>query len=252
MATPTRKKPENMTKNERIAEIKEHRQNEAKYQEKEASYQESIEELRKEISSMKNVLEKLMKEREEYNPMQNYHNRVVEIEKRVAEQEQYSRRECVELCGLPEDVDGEDLVDLVIDAFDAAEVPVTRRDFHAVHRLRNKKIVIAKLVNRQDATKILRNKKKLREMDNQTQTKLRSKKVYVNESLCGTYRKLLGKCNALQRKKYLTSFYTINGKLKIKYDNNIEEISHENDLKEIFGEAIVNEINAEHSQTRRS
>ena len=245
MSSPTRKKPENMTKNERIAEIKYHRENEAKYHE-------NIEELRKEMKEMKENLDKLMKEKEEFNPRHNYQNRAVQIEKRLVEQEQYSRREYNELCGLPEDADEEDLVNLVVDAFEVDEVPVTRRDFHAIHELRNKKVVIAKLVNRQDATKILRNKKKLREMNNQDQKKLKSRKIYVNETLCRTYRKLLGKCNALQKKKHMTSFYTINGKIKKKYDDQTEEISHENDLIEIFGEAIIKEINEEHSRSGRS
>ena len=71
----------------------------------------------------------------------------------MAQLAQYSRRECVELVGLPEDTHGEN-----------AGVNVVKRDFHAFHRLGNSKIVIAKLVNWRDAIKILRNKKKLHEL----------------------------------------------------------------------------------------
>ena len=41
---------------------------------------------------------------------------------------------------------------------------VEKRDFHGIHQLGNSKIVIAKLVNRRDAIKILQNKKKLCEL----------------------------------------------------------------------------------------
>ena len=47
--------------------------------------------------------------RRERNSRDRFVERTVEIEKRLGEQEQYSRRECVKLVGLPEDILGEDL-----------------------------------------------------------------------------------------------------------------------------------------------
>ena len=92
---------------------------------------------------------------------------------------------------------------------------VTKRDFHAIHRLRNQAVVIAKCVNRRDASAILRAKKKLREVDAAAKTKLGVKgKVYANESLCPEYRRLFGICTALFRQKKLASSYTINGTIK--------------------------------------
>ena len=108
--------------------------------------------------------------------------RAVEIEKSLAEQEQYSRRECVELVGFPEAIDGEDLEAGGLDAIDVAGIKLKKQDFHAIHRLRNNKVVIAKLVNRRDALAILRNKKKLRELHDEDKQKLRSNKIYVNKS----------------------------------------------------------------------
>ena len=58
------------------------------------------------------------------------------------------------------------------------------RDFHAIHRLHNTRVVIAKVCNCRDAIKILRNKKKLRELNQERKKKLKSEKIYVNESLC--------------------------------------------------------------------
>ena len=45
---------------------------------------------------------------------------------------------------------------------------------------------------------------------------LKSTKIYVNESLCPYYPKLLRKCNSLLKKTQLKSFYKLKGKLKIK------------------------------------
>ena len=127
--------------------------------------------------------------------------RAVEIEKSLAEQEQYSRRECIELAGLPEDIHGEDLEAGGMDTFDVAWIKLKKRSFHAIRRVRNIQVVITKLVNRRDAIGIIRNKKKLREIHDEDKQKLRSNKIYVNKSLCLAFRKLLGKCNSLHKIK---------------------------------------------------
>ena len=176
-------------------------------------------------------------------------NRIIELERRTSQQEQYSRRECVELVGFTDEVQDNELEDLVVKTFNKAGVTVTKKDFHAIHRLRDHKTVIAKLVNRRHSIAILRNKKSLRNLNNTQKKQLKSKsKIYVNESLCPSYRKLMGKCNSLMKGDYISSFYTVNGKLKIKYDtdNGITEnatISHEYDLDYIFGSDTMKEIN---------
>ena len=94
--------------------------------------------------------------------------RIDNVERSCFKQEQYSRRECVEFVGLPANIAGQDLENKVIEAFGVAGVKVTSRDFHAIHRLKNEAVVIAKCVNRRDATAILRAKKQLREADEPT------------------------------------------------------------------------------------
>ena len=124
-----------------------------------------------------------------------------------------------------------------------------KRSFHVIHRLGNSKIVIVKLVNRRNAIKILRNKKKLRELPRSGKQKLRAEEIYVNESLCSHNKRLLSKCNALLKKKRIESLYTMNGKIKIKYDSVDSkwktEILHVEDLVDIFGIEIMQEIDAE-------
>ena len=64
------------------------------------------------------------------------------------------------------------------------------------------------------------------------------------------YKRILGKCNALLKKKYVDAFYTINGKVKIKYGckngQETTEISHEKDLIEVFGIDIMKAVDKEH------
>ena len=83
----------------------------------------------------------------------------MDLEKQTDEQDQYLRTKCVELVGLPENTSGEDLKVLVVEAFEIAGFKLKKQDFHAIHRLENKKIVIANLVNRRDVLNLLRNKK---------------------------------------------------------------------------------------------
>ena len=71
----------------------------------------------------------------------------------------------------------------------------------------------------------------------------------VSESLCPAFRQLLGKCNSLQKMKKLNSFYTINGKIKIRFERENEEvnteISHKDYLIDIFGAELISSINGE-------
>ena len=55
-------------------------------------------------------------------------------------------RNC-ELNGLPDNTNNGELKDAVIKTFEEAGVNVTKRSFHVAHRLQNRKVVIAKLVN---------------------------------------------------------------------------------------------------------
>ena len=129
---------------------------------KERLYESSLNELRDEIKSLKSTIDELKKEKEQYKPSRALHKRVIDLEKRTAQQEQYSRWECVELVGLVENTTGEDLEDLVVEAFEVAGVKVKKRNFHAIHHLANKKVVIAKLVNRRETVNLFRNKKRTR------------------------------------------------------------------------------------------
>ena len=45
----------------------------------------------------------------------------------------------MELFDLPGNTNGEDLADLVVEAFEVAGVKVKKQDFHAIHHLANKK-----------------------------------------------------------------------------------------------------------------
>ena len=115
-ATPTilqgnRKKIDKMNKTEWQEEVKIHRKNEAQHKE-------NITKLRKEINEIKEELKELRLLKEKYSPQDNLTTRMIAIEKRIPEQEQHSRRETVELVGLPGNTNDGELEDAVIKTFD--------------------------------------------------------------------------------------------------------------------------------------
>ena len=81
----------------------------------------------------------------------------------------------MEIVGIPKNLKGEDFEVAVLNVLEVARVPIEKRDFDAVHRLRNTRVVIAKVIPRH-AIAILRNKKKLEELSQETKKNWRVKK----------------------------------------------------------------------------
>ena len=121
----------------------------------------------------------------------------------LGKQGQCKRREGVDIIGLPENLKGRNLEAAVLNIFKGTGVRMEKRDFHAIHRLCNTMVVIAKVCNRRDTIAILYNKKELRELSQEGKKKLKSKKNYVNESLRFGYKCILCKRNSLLKKTML-------------------------------------------------
>ena len=81
----------------------------------------------------------------------------------------------MDIVGIPKNLKGEDFEVAILNVLEVARVPMEKRDFDAVHRLRNTRVVIAKVIPRH-AIAILRNKKKLEELSQKTKKNWRVKK----------------------------------------------------------------------------
>ena len=111
--------------------------------------------------------------------------RVKKLEVDLLNSQQYSRRECIEIDGIPKSTKDSDLESSFVDILKEIDItvnPIT--DIQACHRIGNRGTVIVKL----DSIE----KKNLdgREGGN----------IFINESLCPLNRKLRGCCNALKKK----------------------------------------------------
>ena len=123
--------------------------------------------------------------------------RVIELEKSQAKAEQYSRRNNVEISGIPHEILDNNLEDKVIDICKDAGIEIGHMDIEGCHRLplsRNNaggtKRVIVKFVNKKHSEDVLRLRKII----------ISRSKVFISNSLCPYYRYLLGKCKDLQRR----------------------------------------------------
>ena len=81
----------------------------------------------------------------------------------------------MDIVGIPRNLKGEYFEVAVLNVLEVARVPMEKRDFDAVHRLRNTRVVIAKVIPRH-AIAILRNKKELEELSQETKKNWRVKK----------------------------------------------------------------------------
>ena len=94
--------------------------------------------------------------------------RVTSLERQCWSNSQYSRRECLELTGIPETNDNNALESIVLKVFEKLEVnvdPSNVEDCHWISSKNGPKQVIVKVSKRKDASKIRSSKKKLKGMD---------------------------------------------------------------------------------------
>ena len=141
------------------------------------------------------------------------------LERKCAANEQYSRRECLEISGIPDSIPNNNLQETVLKIFNETGVTVNTRDVEACHRLNQKanpKNVIIKLSKRKDVARVMNNKKKLKSMKPQIIDSPSGCKVYIYESLCKYYNYFSWKCKLLQTRGSIQLFWLTNWSIRIR------------------------------------
>ena len=170
--------------------------------------------------------------------------RVVQTERQCWANAQYSRRDTIEVFGIPSSIRDQDLEDNVRNVFREIGVNINGRDIQACHRLREKDRTIVKFVNRKDCTNILRVKKDLKHLDPSKLSFSEGTKTFINESLCPYHRGIWKKCKKLRANQKLLQFYTINGIVRVKLEENSppRSITHILDLTNLFPDIEVDSL----------
>ena len=167
----------------------------------------------------------------------NMKNHIIKLERKCWSNEQYSRRECLEISGIPETVTDTELEGKVSDVLKKIDCGIKPKNIEACHWIKTKnggRRVIIKCSKRKDVDRIRKNKKKLKTVD------LRSlnihNPVYINDSLCWYYKSLWIKCKRLRDANQIHSFWVTNGSIRMKLSESsrVQEISHICDLEEYF------------------
>ena len=163
--------------------------------------------------------------------------RVTSLERQCWSNSQYSRRECLELTGIPKTSDNNTLESTVLKIFEKLEVnvdPSNVEDCHWISSKNGPKRVIVKVSKHKDASKIRSSKRKLKDMD-LTSIGINNP-VYINDSLCTYYKMLWRKCKSLRMNKLIHSFWVTNGSIRLRTVENgrTNEITHLSDLEELF------------------
>ena len=131
-------------------------------------------------------------------------NRIVNLEKQLLKNEQYGRHNNVEISGISNQLQDQDLEENIIKMCKDSDINIPHMDIEACHRLplgRNltntTKRVIVKFVNRKRSEAMLQQKKDINSKN----------KVFVTHSLCPYYRFLWGKSKDLQRKGRISQVF---------------------------------------------
>ena len=204
-----------------------------------AKFDSTLSNINKEVSELRSDFKKIESELSVSKNVNNkLHKRVVALERQCWGNNQYSRRECLEITGVPDSVINDDLEKTTIKIFDKLDVgidPSNIEDYHWFKSNGRKKVII-KFARREDANLIQKNKNKLKGM-NLCSVDINNP-VFINDSLCSYYKILWQKCKKLWSSKYIHAFWVSNGTLRLKLTENgrVHIITHSQDLDELFPE----------------
>jgi len=167
------------------------------------------------------------------------YERITDLERRMNQVDQYSRRECLNVSGVPSNVTNNNLETTVLKILEKIGSPVAPENVEAIHRLKsfnNSHRVILKLSRRKDVFKVFTCKKNLKGIDLSDLNIEAGTKIYINESLSGAYKHMWNECKSLRQRGLLHSFWVYNGKINVKEkeSSDIINISHINDLKKFL------------------
>ena len=124
--------------------------------------------------------------------------RVADLERQCWANAQFSRRECLEIVGIPCSVDDNSLEEKVIQSFGKSGCNIDSSNIEACHRItEGNDRVIVKFSRRKDCQKVLSVKKNLQKSKMGDIGLTGDSKVFIDHSLCPYYRVLRSKSKVL-------------------------------------------------------
>ena len=159
------------------------------------------------------------------------------VERQCWKNAQYSRRECLEVMGIPPSVEHDQLEPTACRILHYIDVNISGDKIEACHRLGKKSDrTIVKFSSRKDCEHTMRVKKDLKDLDATDLDLPAGTKLYINDSLCPYYRGLWNETKKLWNKKKMFSYFTVSGIVRIRLQEKgpYSIITHVDDLKELL------------------
>lgn len=170
-------------------------------------------------------------------------DKVRQLETQSNDVRQYTRRDCVEIHGIPPTRD-EDTNSIVREIGDLMEVYLDEKDISISHRLPLGKkykgklstpAIIVKFVRRDIKDKFYKARKQLKECTTTDLGHEVSNRIFINESLTEENRRVFNECLKFKKEQQFTFIWTSNGKTYIRKnkDSNAIIINCKEDLLKI-------------------
>ena len=202
----------------------------------------SFKEIKADIKQLQDDIEEM---KDDFTPLTNQNvsgsvfNNLLKLEKEHYELRKYSRRNNVEILGLPNIFTSDRLTEKVVELCKDLGVMIQAGDIEACHRLFQKesnnqlpKRTIAKFVNRGFAEDLLSKRNISSTLDLNKLGFPRGTQIYFNANLCGYYKKLWGMCKELKISGSIKYLWETSGNIKIRRDSGTADIKvlHQRDL----------------------
>ena len=174
-------------------------------------------------------------------------SRISTLETDCNKQDQYNRRNNLEIHGIPSNISDDILEEKVIQIFEGIDVSLNANDIEDCHCLgKSGKNNIVRFVNRRICKKALENKKDLNnKLDNAKLGFQSAVKIFLSENLTPCNQHLAWMCKELKRARKIHSCWSSKGVVKIHRTMNERAItiSHKSDIKVLYPDFVFKEKN---------
>lgn len=208
------------------------------------AYEKLNDKLEESIELFKKQTEELRAYKEEVEQLkgENYQlkKKNFELEIRMMDSEQYSRRNCIEIQGVPMEPK-EDVVEIVKSVGAALDITLDDNMIDNCHRLgkqtteRGPPGIIVKLVRRLDAEEILRKRRIKRTLSTRHMGLKSDTPVYINESLCPAKKVLFARARDVKREKDFKYLWVRSGKIFLRKsdESRVQVIASQADIDKL-------------------
>ena len=152
--------------------------------------------------------------------------RLVSIEFQCWLNAQYPRRECLDIVGIPSEVEVDALEEKVVAIFEKLECNIPTEHIEACHRVSEKNpTVIVKFSWRMECQQVWDVKRDLRKIKIEDIDLPRQSKLFINKSLCPYYKVTWAKSKKLHSLGKIHSFFISGDTIKIRVSENSSPLS---------------------------